>query len=419
MPTSQHKPFTTIVGLSNQARIPRLGRIRLGHTNFNPGNGKKHGVEDPFFQVPQEVQDVYGPTPTELDILLPANDRTIVFPQALEYYGSSTRPLCTGNGQEARRWNQEKLTYQPCACPCPLYGNGCSERGHLMVILPKVKNHGGVYQIDTGSKNAIQGINSALNLIAPEGNPDDGILGFIAMVPMKLKRMPRHIYPDGKHKITYPISLSLAASHDEIEELRQQKTQILAKTKLWIVEEPDRFNPEQDPDVIVTMDEEPALLNVSIHSEHDRQVATQADPSIPISTTTGESTVPEASVSNQAIPRMETNESPTTSSAVELTPQLPADSNPKQNKKSQLPVSEKPHTTQRETGGITTLSGAITQAQLIRILTETGKVQIPADIVRNVTSGMTKKEASSLITQLIQHNYSAFESHLNLQVPLR
>lgn len=445
MATAARK-FVTISGLSDEVRIPRLGRIRLGHINVNNASGNTYPIEDPFFHVPPEVQEVYGEHPTELDIMFPVNDRGVVFPQAYEYYGSARRLLCTGNGKEAMRWNKDALVSQPCGCPCDLLGKGCKQRGHLMVMLPKVKNQGGVYQVDTGSINAIIAINSTLNILAPEDNPDSGMLGYFAMVPMKLRRVARDIYPNGMHKKSYPLQLSLNANEDEIKDLRARRDEILAKTRCWVVEQPEQTTPEDDPGMIITIDDKPLERTsttadtplVSVQSNLARESTQQTSEQIPETSLTS-SSAPLQALQAAEEPKPTPNETRTeiahpTNAQPQPTAQAPKNPTPPANQafprhsrptlssstEAPAPAQGQPTRTAVPTAreSVTPLSMTLTRPQQDRILAKTRGINIPDDIVRQKTATLTKKEASGLIDRLDRGDFSFFEKREVKAVPL-
>lgn len=384
--------FVSIVGLSDERRIPRLGRIRLGHVNFNTDSDKSRPEEDAFFHVPQEVAAVYGTTPTELDILFPVNDRSVVFPQAYEYYGSSRRLLCSGDGRQAMRWDSQKLTMQPTECPCNLLGEGCKQRGHLLVMLPRVRQTG-VYQIDTSSLMSIININSFLHMLAPEDDPDNGLLGYFAMVPMKLRRVPRDIYPKGYHRKSYPLELVLDATDDEIKELRAQKEKTLAQTRKWTVQVPEQTNPEQDQGSIITIDgQDPSAVAAAAPADQSAQPQTPT-PAQPAATADAPLGVPP--VSQPSDP----------------SPQPPATtSRPTQNPQAYHQPPPTPAAPMR--------SDRVTPAQRNRILSKTRPVQIPDQVVDALIETYTKKQASELINQLDAGNFSAFDRREHREVPL-
>ncbi len=437
MATSARK-FFTIPGFSDNVRMPRLGRIRLGHVNHNTMSGKTNPEEDPFFLVPPEVAEVYGERPTELDVMFPVNDRAVIFPQAYEMYGSSRRLLCSGNGKEAMRWNKDALDYVPCACPCDFYGKECGERAHLMVMLPKVKNQGGVYQIDTGSINAMLAINSTLNILAPLDNPDNGLLGYFAMVPMKLRRVPRDIYPNGMHRKSYPLQLSLNANDEEIQELRKRREEILAKTRCWVVEEPEQVNPEVDPGAIITIDNAPlnqtteaplpAASPSGTAAALEAPTATQEHPKTAVTTPEVPASIPPSPVATTGptptMPPMQTPQTPATAS-MPMTTQPPskvgkaatATSGEAQTPAVKATTQTMPPTARQ---AVASLNMTRTKAQLDRILGKTRTIKIPDEVVHEKTAALTKKAASELITQLDRRDFSFFEKTevTSVRVPL-
>jgi hypothetical protein len=135
--------FTTIKGVSERRRLPRLGKIRLG-VKVLAKNGQGYPAEVDYFVVPPEVQQVYGPKPKMLDVMFPVQDRGVIFPQALKWYGAGRGLKCIGDGERAMRLNEQTGAMESMDCPCPLYEQRqCQRRAHLMVILPKI-NMGGI-----------------------------------------------------------------------------------------------------------------------------------------------------------------------------------------------------------------------------------------------------------------------------------
>lgn len=398
--TTTKRKFVSISGLSDVRRIPRLGRIRLGHINHNTQTEKNYPMEDPFFHVPAEVAKVYGEQPTELDIMFPVNDRSIIFPQAYEYYGSARRLLCKGDGTEAIRWDTQKLSMVPTSCPCDLLGNGCKQRAHLQVLLPKVKSTG-IYQIDTSSENSIIAINSYLDMLAPLNEPEQGILGYFAMVPLKLRRVSRDIYPNGMHRTTYPLELELDATEEEITSLREQKDKILATTRRWVVALPEELNPEDDRDANVTIDDAPAAAPPAQAATGERPPETApSTPAVPVAQTTTET---QAASPESEPARMS---SPVVSAPPTVTPPpaaMPAGADG---------VAKHPP------ASVTPLHGKMTEPQLNRILSRTRSVQIPDEIVRQLTASFTKTQASELITKVDSGDFSVFDRRNVNSVPL-
>jgi hypothetical protein len=388
--TMTQRKFVSIIGLSNIRRIPRLGRIRLGHVNHNTQTEKNYPMEDPFFHVPAEVAKVYGEQPTELDIMFPVNDRSVVFPQAYEYYGSARRLLCKGDGTEAIRWDPQKLSMVATPCPCDLLGNGCKQRAHLQVLLPRVKSTG-IYQIDTSSEKSIIAINSYLDMLAPLDRPEHGILGYFAMVPLKLRRIDRDIYPNGMHRKTYPLELELDATEEEIASLRERKDEILAKTRRWIVQLPEERNPEDDRDATVTFNDAPAGPSpVAPPAALMMPSEVPAPAPAPTAATTSKPEVaqPTPASAPASSPAVSTPAGTTSPAAVPAASAATPKSKP---------------------ASVTPLRGTMTEPQLTRVLSRTRGVQIPDEIVRQLTASFTKVQASELINEVERGDFSAFE----------
>jgi len=58
-----------IKGLSEQLRLPRRGKIRLGEKKKSEKTGKTYPISLDYFVVPDEVKKVYGEKPRKLDIM--------------------------------------------------------------------------------------------------------------------------------------------------------------------------------------------------------------------------------------------------------------------------------------------------------------------------------------------------------------
>ena len=234
------RQFTEIQGLSEIKRLPRLGKIRLGIRVKKKAKDErcKHGPEDTcmyctypketsYFVVPDEVAAVHGKQPTALDILLPVNDMSIVFPQALEYYGMGAGLKCTGDGKRALRMNEDTRIMEGRECPCEYLTQGkCTQRGHLSVILFKV-SMGGVYQIDTSSFNSIVDINSSTAYI-------ERMIGRYAMVPLTLTRNPIETHHDGKRQTHYTMRIELKGDIAFINKLKKEKKNILVGPRIQL-----------------------------------------------------------------------------------------------------------------------------------------------------------------------------------------
>lgn len=212
-----------ISGLSDDVRIPRLGKIRLGIRVKN-----KEGVEHPektdYFVFPKEGESslrgalvkAFGEEPKALRILIPAEDDETWCEQYYKLYQSSRDMVCKGDGKTACRTVDVKtgelptkttqtIKYIDMPCKgreCPQYGRtGCGEVMNLRFVLPEVPGLG-VWQIDTGSINSILNINSCAKLIRRA-------FGRISLIPLILSFDPIDVkIPEsGKKSRAYVLNL--------------------------------------------------------------------------------------------------------------------------------------------------------------------------------------------------------------------
>jgi len=242
--------FTSVPGISDIRRFPRLGKIRLGVKAISQKTEKEFPKEVDYFVVPPEVARIYGEKPKELDIMFAISDLRIIFPQAYKYYGETKGLKCIGNLKKAKRLNDEGV-FEERTCPCELKDNGCALRAHLLVILPKV-NVGGVYQIDIGSFNSIVAINSGLSFV-------ESLLGHFSLVPLKLRRVPKDIAYDGQLRTHYPLEVVFDCDFSTLMKLKEGDKVAVSNKLSSLIELPpvEDINPKfDDGAVIVNVDEE-------------------------------------------------------------------------------------------------------------------------------------------------------------------
>jgi hypothetical protein len=264
--------FTKIKELSDRRRMPRLGKIRLGVKVVSPRTGKEYPKETEYFVVPSEVAKVYGNRPSELDVMLPINDIEAVFPQAYKWYGESKGLKCIGNGETAMRLNDKTQTMEERDCPCELLEtNGCSRRAHLLVILPAI-NMGGVYQIDIGSYHSIVDINSGLDFV-------QALVGRFAMVPLKLKRVPKETNANGQRQLHHTLQVILDADVNMINTLRENTSRVLLSTRNIALPAPEDINPAFDEGAIIVSDEDESKTDSKdVTSQATADIPTSAEP---------------------------------------------------------------------------------------------------------------------------------------------
>jgi len=203
-----------IENLSNRVRLPRLGKIHLGIKDKVTKEG--HPIEYPkptdYFVCPDEVKEVYGDEPKELDIMLPAEDPELFAPQYLKAYSMSQGLICRGDGVKATRkidlktgavadsktgaWDWREVTCNPQECE--IYEKKwCRQIMNLLVLLPKVPGLG-IYQVDTSSYHSIVNVNSMVKLMK-------AIMGRCSMIPLTLILRPQEVAPQGTTKKTVHV----------------------------------------------------------------------------------------------------------------------------------------------------------------------------------------------------------------------
>lgn len=239
--------FTRIRDLSDRRRMPRLGKIRLGVKVINALKKTEYPKETEYFVVPPEVEKVYGKCPRELDVMFPVNDVDRVFPQAYKCYGESRGLKCIGNGEVAMHLNEKTQIMEERDCPCSLLESGCSKRAHLLVMLPLV-NMGGVYQIDTISYHSIVDVNSGIDFVG-------ALLGRFAMVPLKLKRVPKDTFGNGQRQTHYTLQLTADMDVHALNHLRENTTKVLLSTRNIMLDSPEDINPVLDPEAVIVHEE--------------------------------------------------------------------------------------------------------------------------------------------------------------------
>jgi hypothetical protein len=260
------QPFSKIKDISDRRRLPRLGKIRLGVKMISKKTGKEYPKETDYFVCPEEVRKIYGDQPKELDVMFPLNEVEAIFPQRYIWYGQSKGAKCIGDGEKANQV-QDDRTIKEIECPCDKLGKECQRRAHLMVILPKV-SLGGIYQIDLGSYHSIVDINSALSTDPENMGYIMALVGRIAMVPLKLKRIARETHGSGRKETHWTLQITFEGSMEFLSELRENTTKLLSYTIAPPIEE----NPATDEGAIMVEetkepDKNPVKVSGEIESE--------------------------------------------------------------------------------------------------------------------------------------------------------
>lgn len=207
-----------IKGWSDSKRLPRIGKIHLGERKTSEKTQKEYPTQTDYFVVKpddstgipaaQAFYDVYGPTPREITIAFPSNDPDSFFPQSLSSYrkiGERHKLYCRGDGESASRSDGEGGRFQmECRYQeCPVYQDDkCKELSQLQFFLPDVPGLG-LWQIDSSSYNTTRNLNGSIEMIRALTG------GRIAMIPLKLRIIPKVVDPDGKPKTVYVLTLGV------------------------------------------------------------------------------------------------------------------------------------------------------------------------------------------------------------------
>jgi hypothetical protein len=206
-----------IKGLSENRRLPRLGKIHLGVKKKSAKSGAEYPSATEYFVVPPEVAGIYGDKPTELPILIPVEDDELWSNQYYRRYSRTRGLVCKGDGVTCRRMidtatgdtagrdTKDVVWKEDLTCTgqeCPGYkSKDCREIMNLQFLLPDVPGLG-VWQVDTSSINSIRNINSAAALIR-------GVYGRVSMIPLTLTLEPQEVNnpDDGKRKTVRVLQL--------------------------------------------------------------------------------------------------------------------------------------------------------------------------------------------------------------------
>lgn len=218
--------MTPIAGLSEQKRLPRLGKIHLGVKKKSPRTGGEYPCATDYFVCPPEVAKIYGDKPKRLDVIVPVEDEEIWASQYYRQYSRSRGLVCKGDGITCRRMvdietgdvagksTKEIAWKEGCECEgrsCPDYiGKACQEVMNLQVLLPKVPGLG-VWQIDTGSVHSIMNINNCATMIR-------AMCGRVSWIPLTLTLEPTEVNnpDDGKKKTVYCMHLKYERSAESL-----------------------------------------------------------------------------------------------------------------------------------------------------------------------------------------------------------
>lgn len=205
-----------IKGLTEQRRLPRLGKIRLGIKKVSEKTNKEYPTATEYFVLPEELKGHFPDKPRELPIMIPVEDDEIWCNQYFKRYSSYRGLTCKGDGETcwrmidtatgdvAGRDTKEVVWKKDFTCEgkkCVDYIAGeCKECMNLQFLMPDIPGLG-IWQVDTSSINSIRNINSAALLIR-------SIYHRISFIPLLLTLSPAEtVDKDGKKKTVQVLNL--------------------------------------------------------------------------------------------------------------------------------------------------------------------------------------------------------------------
>lgn len=265
-----------IKGISDQLRLPRLGKIRLGIMVEDDRGPYPQPVD--YFVCPEPVQKVFGEKPRELPIMFPSEDDEKWASQFYRCYSRSRGLVCKGDGQTAsalvdkytghlahkysHRTEIKEINCNPDSCPA--YGNGrCRRVMNLQFLLPDVAGLG-IWQLDSSSYHSISNVNSGIRLVK-------SLCGHIAMIPLVLKLISQRAHPNGVGKTVYVLSLDMVGTLAGLMQAGQQRS--------WKVSLPDSDDEAPDdlfPGEVLeelsacrVMADDPAYKSISVNDNNN------------------------------------------------------------------------------------------------------------------------------------------------------
>lgn len=209
--------------LPDSGRLPRVGKLRLGikKTSSNSGRAVEYPSAVDYFVVNEDgatsrqaadsFHAIYGDEPRELDVTLPGATVADNLEGAWRSYGTGglLKRRCSGPGGECVVRGAEGV-WVPGPCACQAEGidpsdkkNHCQERFTFTVMLMRVQGVG-VWQADTGSRMAAEGLAASLRMI-------ESFRGHLQGAEALLRIVPRQVSPGGVAKTVYIMELGSAS----------------------------------------------------------------------------------------------------------------------------------------------------------------------------------------------------------------
>jgi hypothetical protein len=234
--------MSPIKGMSDTARLPCLGKIRLGTREER--DACTYLIPSDHFICPDEVRKVFGEKPKELRIMFPTENIEQWASQYLRQYSPMGRTICRGDGESALvrasvgpnqssghlPMEMEEIECNPGACPHYQCGD-CRRVMNLQFLLPDCPGFG-VYQINTSSYHSMRNVNKMVAFTR-------SICGRASMIPLTLQLVDQNVEPEGWPSTAYVLQVTSPYSLSQMQRLAQG-----APTEALLLPPPDSEAPD-------------------------------------------------------------------------------------------------------------------------------------------------------------------------------
>jgi len=310
--------MSPIKGLSEQTRLPRLGKIHLGVKV--KGRETEYPQPVDYFVCPPELSQFLGEDkPTQLTIVFPTDNPDQWASHFYRAYTSYRGLVCRGDGETATRmvdldrvvdpktgevipkdehpnsWpradrDTKRVAYYEIACPgpaCPEFQRkGCRPVMNLQFLIPNYPRLG-IWQIDTSSWNSMRNVLSGVRLVKSL------LEGRVSGIPLTLSLVPMQVQPEGVKKNVHVLQLTAPYSLLELYERAK-----LPRAEAVALPPPDLEAPED----LFPDEEEPTVVEGKIAKPASFFQPPGEPPSAPAVEISGEAALDQAGVTSASAP---------------------------------------------------------------------------------------------------------------------
>lgn len=154
-----------IARIADRARLPRLGKIRLGIKATN-AQGQEYPKEVDYFVLPPELRAKYGDTPTRLPVLFPSNDVDQVLPMRYERWSRSLLTLACDGTTAVDIPKRGPEVVGPCKREAGASTCVCEAKAMARLNVIVLGGPIGVYQVLVGGEQRIGDLHRELCIFA-------------------------------------------------------------------------------------------------------------------------------------------------------------------------------------------------------------------------------------------------------------